>query len=131
MVSGAKVLIIDDEVATTEVFAKMLQMEGYDVSTAVDAASGLRAARATPFDAVLLDLVMPFIDGVDWLRQFRAIGSTTPVAIITGNLLIDDETVSELTHLGAIVRFKPVWAEDLVAITEMLIEGNRRAHADA
>ena len=67
---------------------------------------------------------MPVIDGLEWLRRFRAAPShpQTPVAIVTGNYLIQDETVQELHQLGAIVTFKPVWAEDLVAITQTLIE---------
>ena len=105
----------------------MLPQQGYDVSTTVDAESGLQAALSATFDAVLLDLVMPMVEGLAWLRRFRASPPhpTTPVAIVTGNSLIEDKTARDLEELGAIVQFKPLWVEDLLALTKTLIEGNR------
>jgi DNA-binding response OmpR family regulator len=125
MPPAGKVLIVDDEVAATEIFAHVLRLHGYDVRTAQDAESGLEAALSTRFDAVLLDLVMPVTSGLELLRRFRSApsGPATPVAIITGNYLVEDETVQELRQLGAIIKFKPLWAEDLIAITRTLIEG--------
>jgi hypothetical protein len=67
---------------------------------------------------------MPVVDGLEWYGAFREGPSrpTTPVAIVTGNYLIADATVEDLRCLGAVVKFKPLWAEDLVAITQTLME---------
>ena len=119
-----RVLIVDDEQETTDSFARMLRLEGYEVDTALDSETGLRVAMSgDSFDAVLLDLVMPLVDGLEFLRRLRTAPSCyhTPVAIVTGNYLIDDETVAELSRLGAVVRFKPLWLEDLTELTHMLV----------
>ena len=106
---------------TTQSFAQMLQLEGYRVLTALDAESGLREATTHAPDAILLDLRMPLVDGLAFLRLLRAQGCQTPVAIVTGNYLIDDRVVQELNQLGAQIHFKPLWVEDLVTLVSSLL----------
>jgi two-component system, NtrC family, response regulator AtoC len=118
-----RVLVVDDEPPTTVSFARMLQLEGYDVDTALDGETGLRLASGRAFDAILLDLRMPLLDGLEFLRRLRAIPSchNTPVAIVTGHYLIDEATIAELERLGAIVRYKPLWFDDLLDLTRTLV----------
>jgi CheY-like chemotaxis protein len=102
----------------------MLQLEGYEVLTALDAETGLRQIAATTPDAILLDLRMPRTDGVTFLRRLRADERNrhTPVAIITGDYLLGETLSCELRELDAVVCVKPLWLGDLVAITERLLQ---------
>ncbi|MBI4484777.1 MAG: response regulator [Acidobacteria bacterium] len=120
----ATVLIVDDDPAVTETFARMLSLEGYDVRAAVSAEAGLREAEVAHPDAILLDLRMPLVDGLMFLRRLRARADMgkTPVAIVTGDYFLDDTVSDELHGLGAEVFFKPLWIEDLVRITQSLVK---------
>jgi two-component system response regulator MprA len=101
----------------------MLRLEGYDVLTALDVETAFSTMAATPPDAILLDLHMPCTDGVAFLRRLRAReqGRHTPVAIITGDYSIAETLAREISALDAVVLFKPLWLDDLVAIVERLL----------
>ncbi len=120
------ILIVDDDEGVTQTFARMLTLEGYEVRTAFNAESGLRAASETRPDAIILDLRMPLVDGLGFLRQLRAMAdqqvSPTPVAIVTGDYFLDDSVAAELRQLGAELRFKPLWLEDLVGLARNLLK---------
>ena len=123
----ATVLIVDDDLAAVETFAQALRLEGYEVRTALSTESGLRAVQASRPDAILVDLRMPFANGVEFLRRLRADDGhrDTPVAVVTGDLL-DDTIATELDQLGAKVAFKPLWLAELVGLTHMLLAGHTR-----
>ena len=120
----ASVLLVDDDPETTQTFARMLRLEGYDVRTAINAEAGLHAVEVSAPDAILLDLHMPLVDGVAFLRRLRADEHQqhTPVAIVTGDYFIDDTVSNELSGLGVEVYLKPLWLEDLVTITHGLVK---------
>jgi DNA-binding response OmpR family regulator len=121
----AKILIIDDDEGVTQTFARMLRLEGYQVRTAVSAEKGLAEAEADHPDAIILDLRMPLVDGLGFLRRLRAHDdqrATTPVAIVTGDYFLDDSVSNELQELGAELRFKPLWLEDLVGLARNLLK---------
>jgi len=119
---NSTVLIVDDDPGVTDTFARMLRLEGYDVRTAVTGEAGLGEAEGGKPDAIILDLRMPTVDGLVFLRRLRARDRLrqTPVAIVTGDYFLDDTTSRELRELGAKVYFKPIWLEDLVRITHAL-----------
>ena len=119
----ATILIVDDDEGVTTTFARMLRLEGYQVHTAMSAETGLREAEATLPDAIILDLRMPLVDGLGFLRQLRSIAQQqhVPVAIVTGDYFLDDAVSSELTQLGAALKFKPLWLEDLVSLARTLL----------
>jgi two-component system OmpR family response regulator len=123
MIMASKVLIIDDDQVVTQTFASMLRLEGLEVRTAFDAESGLEQARSHPPDAVIVDLRMPLINGLGFLYRLRAEARhhDTPVAIVTGDYGLDDSIARELDELGAQLHFKPLWLEDLVALTRSLL----------
>jgi len=118
------VLIVDDDEAVTQTFARMLRLEGYRVDTAINAENGLRQAEHNNPDAIILDLRMPLVDGLGFLRRLRLCQDrrTTPVAIVTGDYFLDDAISSELRELGAELRFKPLWLEDLVTLARNLLK---------
>ncbi len=120
----ATILIVDDDEGVTQTFARMLRLEGFEVRTALTAESGLREADSSRPNAIILDLRMPLVDGIGFLRQLRANDAhrDVPVAIVTGDYFLDDEISSELRELGAELRFKPLWLEDLVGLARTLLK---------
>jgi DNA-binding response OmpR family regulator len=122
--TSAKILIVDDDEGVTQTFARMLRLEGYQVRTAVSAETGLREAEHSHPDAIILDLRMPLVDGLGFLRRLRAHDEqrTTPVAIVTGDYFLDETVATELQQLGAELRFKPLWLEDLVGLARNLLQ---------
>src|SRR5437764_1234785 len=121
---ASKILIVDDDEGVTQTFARMLRLEGYQVRTAVSAETGLREAEAVHPDAIILDLRMPIVDGLGFLRQLRQndLHRSIPVAIVTGDYFLDDAISTELRELGAQLRFKPLWLEDLVGLARNLLK---------
>ena len=117
------ILIVDDDRSVADTFARMLKLEGFGVVTALSADAGLAAAQASPPDAIILDMRMPITNGLQFLRQVRAVPSLTaiPVAIVTGDYFLAEPIQHELRSLGASIRFKPLWLEDLIALAKTLI----------
>jgi two-component system response regulator MprA len=116
-------LIVDDDPAVTEMFARMLRLEGYAVLKALTTESGLQEAAVARPDGILLDLRMPIADGLDFLRRLRAreFHRQTPVAVVTGDYCLEEKLSRELRDLGAAVYFKPLWLDDLLEITHGLL----------
>ena len=83
------ILVVDDDEGVTQIFARMLKLEGYRVRTAMNAESGLWEVAQSHPDAIILDLRMPLVDGLDFLRRLRSSHRhrETPVAIVTRRLL--------------------------------------------
>jgi DNA-binding response OmpR family regulator len=123
-----RLLIVDDDLSTTQTFARVLTLEGFDVRTAATAESGLREIEAVHPDAIILDLRMPFINGLGLLYRLRAAecDRQTPVVVVTGDQCLDDSVIRELHDLGAEVRFKPLWLEDLVDVARSLVQTRRQ-----
>lgn len=120
----SNILIVDDDEGVTHTFARMLRLEGYAVRTAMTAEHGLREAAEGHPDAIILDMRMPLLDGLGFLRRLRKHegGRSTPVAVVTGDYFLDDETSDELRSLGAELRFKPLWLEELVGLAQNLLK---------
>src|SRR5437899_3874996 len=68
----ARILIVDDDETVLQTFAKALSLEGYDVRVAASPLTGLQEIDETPPDAILLDLRMPFVNGIGFLYRLRA-----------------------------------------------------------
>jgi two-component system response regulator PrrA len=124
---SATILIVDDDEGVTQTFARMLRLEGFRVFTAQSAETGLQEAEAAQPDAIILDLRMPLVDGLGFLRRLRARDEqrNTPVAIVTGDYFLDDAVSNELRQLGAELKFKPLWLEDLVGLAHNLLKVTR------
>lgn len=120
----ATILIVDDDEGVTQTFARMLKLEGYQVKTAFNAETGLRVANEALPNAIILDLRMPLVDGLGFLRRLRAFDEhrLVPVAIVTGDYFLEDSVARELRELGAELRFKPLWLEDLVGLARNLLK---------
>ncbi|MBA3642131.1 MAG: response regulator [Acidobacteriota bacterium] len=123
VVRSRSILIVDDDRSVADTFARMLTLEGFDVQTALDASSGLQLADAMRPQAIILDMRMPLINGIQFLRQVRARPHLAgiPVAIVTGDYFLSEAVQQELQTLGASLRFKPLWLEELVDLAQTLI----------
>jgi len=85
-----RILIVDDEPAVLTSLQRALTLEGYDVDQAVDGAAALDRLAVAPPDAVVLDVGMPRIDGLEVCRRMRQAGDRTPVLMLTARDAIDD-----------------------------------------
>jgi DNA-binding response OmpR family regulator len=127
------ILIVDDDPGAREAFAPMLTARGYDVRVATNAEAGLREVELHTPSVIILDLHLPVVDGLEFLRRLRStIGlSTVPTAVVTGDYLIDELITKDLEHLGAKLYFKPLWEEDLARIIEAMLSQAPAARRDA
>ena len=123
--TASRVLIVDDDVSVTDTFSRTLRLEGYEVWAALSADEGLSLAQTHQPHAIILDLRMPLTSGLQFLRAIRAIPSLTnvPVAIVTGDYYLDETQASEIQALGAELRYKPLWLEELVTLARDLLRG--------
>jgi DNA-binding response OmpR family regulator len=121
------VLVVDDDELTTAHFARMLSLDGYDVRGALSAETALTEVSTHPPDAIILDLRMPLMDGLGFLQRLRAAGVATPVTIVTGDYFIDDAIRRDLRALGAEIRFKPLWLEELTDLVQSMLKQTPRA----
>ena len=90
--AGKLILVVDDERDIAEIVSELLQGEGYRTTLAYDGQEALTALRKHRPDAVVLDLKMPVLDGIQVLRQMRADASmkATPVVVLTATRVIDE-----------------------------------------
>ena len=124
-VRDASILIVEDDPGAVGAFEHILKAEGYGVRVAPDAQSAfVEIERAVPA-AVVLDLHLPITDGLEVLRKLRATSrhAHIPVAVVTGDYLVDERVTRELQVLGAQLYFKPLWQEDLIRIVRDLLPG--------
>jgi two-component system OmpR family response regulator len=118
-VATGTILVVDDDPEVIHTFRQWLELEGYQVRTASD---GQAALLLTPgVDAIILDARMPVLDGLGFLRRLREQDVLVPVAIVTGDYLIEESMLAEFKELGARVMFKPVWVDELGALTACLV----------
>src|SRR5256886_4839493 len=77
------ILVVDDEEIMREILETLLSREGYDVRVASSGSEGLELARALPFDAAIVDIMMPGLDGIATLDELKRIDEDLNVIIIT------------------------------------------------
>jgi DNA-binding response OmpR family regulator len=122
--SGRSILIVEDDPGALDAFVPILTSHGYEVQLAVDAASGFLEIERSQPTVLLVDLRLPVVDGLEFLRRVRQDRrhAAVPAAVMTGDYLVDDRVTGELHALGAPLYFKPLWEEDLVGLVERLFE---------
>ena len=115
------VLIVDDDSEVITTFTTWLELEGYQVRTAADGERAL--GQVDGVDAVIVDMRMPILDGLGFLRRVRMHHQHVPVAVVTGDYLIDESILNEFDQLKARVLFKPLWIDELVTLATGLVAG--------
>jgi len=131
--SGRSILIIEDDRGAADAFRPILAARGYEVRFATDAETGLREVEICRPAALVVDLHLPGVDGLEFLRILRRsdLSARIPVAMMTADYLLDDRVTDELKRLAAPLYFKPLWEEDLVQIVERLLERRGKFSPDS
>jgi len=88
------ILVIDDEEIMREILETLLTREGYEVRLAANAAAGLELIRGMPFDAAIVDVMMPGMDGISALDEIRKIDDDLPVLMITAFASVENAIVA-------------------------------------
>src|SRR5450432_2877631 len=109
-----RVLVVDDEPSLAELLASVLRYEGWEIMTAGDGASAVRAAREFHPDAVVLDIMLPDFDGLEVLRRVRQESPHVCVLFLTAKDAVDDR-VAGITAGGDDYVTKPFSLEEVLA----------------
>ena len=109
-----RVLVVDDESTLTELLALALRYEGWQVQTAADGRTAVRLARQFDPHVVVLDVMLPDLDGLEVLRRMRSQAPQIPVLFLTARDAVEDR-VAGLTAGGDDYVTKPFSLEELVA----------------
>ena len=96
-----KILFIEDESALQKTFGDTLKNKGYEVIGALDGESGLRSAKGERPDLILLDLILPKMDGFEVLRGLKASEETKDIPVIILTNLEETENIQKTLELGA------------------------------
>jgi DNA-binding response OmpR family regulator len=139
-----RILVVDDDPAVTSVLRRGLSYEGYTVTVAADGPAGLAAAREAPPDLVVLDIMMPGLNGLEVLRRLRAADATLPVLMLTARDTpaeqvqgletgADDYMVKPfsfevlLAHIRALLRRREAEQPQVLRYADLALEPSRHA----
>jgi two-component system OmpR family response regulator len=122
--TGRRVLVVDDEPNIAELVATALRYEGFEVRTAADGASALAAVRDLAPDLVVLDVMLPDLDGFDVTRRLRSEGFRAPVLFLTAKDAVEDK-VAGLTIGGDDYLTKPFALDELIARVRAVLRRTR------
>ncbi|HVE27213.1 MAG TPA: response regulator transcription factor [Sporichthya sp.] len=126
--SPVRVLVVDDEPSLTDLLSMALRYEGWEIRTAGDGAGALKAAREFRPDAVVLDVMLPDVDGLELLRRLRADTPDIPILFLTARDAVEDR-IAGLTAGGDDYVTKPFSLEEVVARLRGLIRRTKAADA--
>ena len=126
--SPMRVLVVDDEATLTELLSMALRYEGWDVRAAGDGMTAVRLAREFRPDAIVLDIMLPDIDGFEVLNRVRAESPDVPVLFLTAKDAVEDR-IAGLTAGGDDYVSKPFSLEEVVARLRGLMRRAGRASA--
>lgn len=132
MSRSTRILVVDDDVAIRSLLADLLDLEGYHVETAADGDQALRAITTQPFDCILLDIMMPGLDGHAVLQRIRqsAFGVELPVVMLTAHA--GDDVQWQAWSAGAnYVVTKPFDATSLLQYVQLLVQQQRATETPA
>src|SRR5690242_18362138 len=115
-----RILVVDDDAAVRDSLARTLRFEGYHVDTAPDGAQALLSVRAGEPDAVVLDVSMPVLDGLQACRELRAEGVFVPVLMLTARDSVGDR-VAGLDAGADDYLVKPFALQELLARLRALL----------
>jgi two-component system response regulator MprA len=141
-----RVLVVDDDPAVSAALNRALRLEGYEVSLAVDGVRALEEVAIRPPDAVILDIGLPTIDGLEVCRRLRAADDDTPVLMLTARDAVNDRVqgldvgaddylvkpfalAELLARLRALLRRRPEDAGDVLRFADLSLDPvTREAH---
>jgi len=124
MTRAGSILVIDDEEIMREILEALLAPEGYDVRLAANGAEGLELARAMPFDAAVVDVMMPGMDGLAVLDELKKIDDDIAVVMVTAYASVD--TAVDAMKRGALDYItKPFKNDEVLLVLRNAVERKR------
>jgi two-component system response regulator MprA len=124
---GGRLLVVDDDPDVRDSLERALRRAGYAVTTAVHGADALDSVARSPVDLIVLDVLMPMVDGFDACRRLRERGNNTPVLILTARDAIDDRVTG--LEVGADdYLVKPFALAELMARVRALLRRSQSRH---
>jgi two-component system, OmpR family, response regulator len=114
MAEKGRVLVVDDEPNITDLVAMALRYEGFDVGVATNGRDALESARSTPPHLIVLDVMLPDLDGFEVAKQLKQSGHRVPILFLTARDATEDK-IRGLTIGGDDYVTKPFSLEELVA----------------
>lgn len=124
-----RILIVEDEKDLSMILSEMLEMEGYYVDAAYDGVSGLDNALSGIYDIILLDVMLPEMDGIQVLSEIRRNKVTTPVLMLTAKSQIEDK-VTGLDNGADDYLTKPFNTKELLARIRALLRRKEKVLID-
>ncbi|MGO8723132.1 MAG: response regulator transcription factor [Acidimicrobiales bacterium] len=115
-----RILVVDDEASIVDSVSTVLRYEGFEVDVASSGRVALQKAQDTPFDLVVLDVMLPDLDGLEVTRRIRANGLDVPVLFLTAKSEVEDR-VAGLTVGGDDYVSKPFSLIEIVARTKAIL----------
>ena len=122
-----RILLAEDDMNLNRVIARRLRLEGYEVDAHPNGAAAFDAAKRGGYDAMVLDVMMPGMDGLAFVRALRAAGDDTPLLFLTARDSVDDR-VEGLESGGDYYLVKPFDFKELMAVVRVMTRkytGNR------
>lgn len=129
-VRGARVLVVDDDPDVREAVETALELEGHRVTTATNGLAALKRLGQAEFDAMVLDVLMPNLDGFEVCRRLRASGNRTPILILTARDS-EQDTIRGLDLGADDYLVKPFGLGELLARMRALLRRTRPVGDDA
>jgi two-component system response regulator MprA len=117
--AGSRILVVEDDPPVAAMLERVLGAEGYDVAIAGEGGDAIRRARERPFDLVVLDLMLPGLDGIAVCRRLRA-SSSIPILVLTARGRTEDRVLGLDSGADDYVA-KPFHNEELLARVRALL----------
>ncbi|MDI3481044.1 MAG: hypothetical protein PWQ97_699 [Tepidanaerobacteraceae bacterium] len=136
-----RILVVEDQSSLLKSIARRLQEDGYSVDTAKDGREGLDFALAVEYDCIVLDIMLPAIDGLTVLRRLRENNVTTPVLFLTAKDAVEDRVKGLdlgaddylikpfsfdelLARIRALLRRRSIGRETVIKIKDLILDTN-------
>jgi len=119
----ARVLVVEDEAVIAQIIRLLLEPDGHEVMIADDGSRGFAAAQRQAVDLIILDLMMPVMDGFSVLEALRGTERTASIPVIVLSARSDDETQRRCQEFGVETYLqKPFESENLIgAVRDLLV----------
>ena len=115
-----RILLVDDDELLAELLEMTLSIEGYDVAVCTNGAEGIKRLQHDQFDVVVLDLMMPFMDGLQFMRVLTGMASPPPVVVLSA--VGKGDLVRDVLAAGAkAVVAKPVETDELLGTIQRVV----------